>query len=294
MRSIVADNAVKTFGDLRAVNGMTFSVSSGINMILGPNGAGKSTLLRCIDGLYRLSSGKISVFGEDPFKNEALKRRVSLLSDNYALYDYLTVKENIRFFGKLHGMDDKDIAGRSARVLRMLDAYKYLDKKVYTLSRGTKQKIAFCRSVINDPELLLLDEPSAFLDVNSSEAIRMFIEDYVREGRTVLYVTQKLDEVTRFNARILIIKGGRLIKDTRTGALDLLRNSSVDIRLAQAVDAKAQRMIRSIPGTRLSGQTLRIKVRSYRDVNRALRALIENGVYVIGVDYLEPFAEKVS
>lgn len=294
MKAIDIRSAVKTFGDVKALNNMTFSISKGITIILGPNGAGKSTLLRCIDGLYKLNKGTVRVFGEDPLRNDALKNRVALLSDNYALYDYLTVQDNLKFFGRLYSMKDKDIMKSAKSVLRLLEAEHYLDKKVYMLSRGTKQKIAFCRAVLNDPQMLLLDEPSAFLDANSSEEVRHFIEDYKRKGRTILYVTQKLEEVTRFDARIMIIKEGRIIRDTDTNDLDMLKNSAIEIRFAKPVSKAVIDSIRGFGGLELTGLTLKVKVKNYKDVNRILKQLMERGAYIMGIDYLEPFVQKVT
>lgn len=293
MTTISARSAVKLFGRLRAVDRVSFSIKPGINIILGPNGAGKSTLLRCIDGLYRLEGGSMKVLGADPFENDELKNRVSLLSDNYSLYDYLTVNNNLRFFGRLYGLRDGETLIRANRILRELNARQYLNTKVFALSRGTKQKVAFCRAVLNDPEVLLLDEPSAFLDASSSEAIRRFIENYREQGRTVLYVTQKLDEVTRFNGRVMVMKNGKIIKDMKPGKLDLLKNSFVEIRMVKPLKEGAVRFLKRYD-YEMRGLTLRVRVSDYRQVNRILSELLRRGSYVIGVDYLEPFIEKIS
>ena len=172
---VKTDRITKSFGSVIAVNKVSFESAGGINIILGPNGAGKSTFLRCIDGLYSVEHGSVNVLDADPYRNDKLKEKLSLLTDNYALYDYLSVASNLKFFGRLYGLKDEETMRRAAEMLKRLDAAEYLDKKVYMLSRGTKQKIAFCRAVLNEPQILLLDEPTAFLDAHSAEMVRRSI-----------------------------------------------------------------------------------------------------------------------
>lgn len=298
MQSVIAvKDIVKSFGKLKAINNLSYSSSSGINIILGPNGAGKSTLLRCIDGLYRIDSGSVRVFGEDPYKNSDLKMKLSMLTDNYALYDFLSVEGNIKFFGRLYGLNDAEILSRAKSILKELDALQYMQNKVYTLSRGTKQKIAFCRAVINDPDVFLLDEPTAFLDAKAAQSVRRFILEYAKQGKTVLFVTQKVDEVTRFSGRISIISQGKIIKNTTTEGIYglVLKNSPINIRLAKAVDVK---FLKTIDGfVEANGQpatTFKVKIKSYKDINKLITKLSSVGAYVISVDYVEPFIEELS
>lgn len=294
---IKLENASKRFGSVTAVKNISASFSKGINIILGPNGAGKSTLLRCIDGLYKLDHGAINVFGKDPYTANEVKAEMSLLSDNYALYDYLTVSGNLRFFGRLYGMKDDDTLQISKKILGEMDALQYINSKVYTLSRGTKQKIAFCRAVINDPKILLLDEPTAFLDARSSEFVRNFMLRYEKEGRAILFVTQKLDEVTMFNGRIILIRDGSIIKDVTLEALykSLLRNIAITIRLARPIQLKVAKATPGFESANSQKPTmLKINVRNYKDVNKALEYLIHNGAYVTSTEYIEPLIEKLS
>ncbi len=105
---IKARNAVKLFGNTKALDNVSFSAGRGMSMVLGPNGAGKSTLLKCIDGLYRLDKGAIEVLGSDLYRDSKARAKVSLLTENYALYDNLTVRANMIFFGRLYGMEKKE------------------------------------------------------------------------------------------------------------------------------------------------------------------------------------------
>jgi ABC-type multidrug transport system ATPase subunit len=294
---ITVSSIVKSFGKTVALNRVNFSSVRGINMILGPNGAGKSTLLRCIDGLYRVDSGSVRVLGENPYKNSAIKNKVSLLTDNYALYDFLTVADNLKFFGRLYGMKDGETLEAGREILESLDAIEYMYRKVYELSRGTKQKVAFCRSILNSPDILLLDEPTAFLDAHSAESMRRILLDYEKEGKTILLVTQKLDEVTRFDGRISIIKAGRLVKQISTEGLYklVLRNTKVNVRLARPLDLKAVKRIDGFVESNSEMPTmLKFKVNDYRQINRIISSLIERGAHIVSVDYIEHLIDDLS
>ncbi len=294
---IDANGISKHFGSVAAVSEVSLKSRRGINMVLGPNGAGKSTLLRCMDGLYKPDAGRISVLGTDPYLNHNLKAKLSLISDVYGLYDFLTVKDNIRLFGRLLGMRDNDISYRSQSILRDMDAMEYLNKRVETLSRGTKQKIAFCRAVLNDPDVLLMDEPTAFLDSKSSNYVREKVREYDKAGKTVVFVTQRIDEVTRFNSRILIMRKGKIVKDTNSEGLyeDVLRNSYVNIRLAKPVELKLLQSIKGFMRANSQKPTMfSLRIKGYKDISAALKQLLEKRAYVVSVDYVEPFIEELS
>ena len=290
-------NLTKKFGRVTAINNVSLEFSKGLNIILGPNGAGKSTLLRCIDGLYKADNGRVSVLGEDPYLSNGLKTQMSLLSDNYALYDHLSVIGNLKFFGRLDGLKDAEIDESAKRFLKELDAMQYINSRVYQLSRGTKQKVAFCRSVLNDPRILLLDEPTAFLDASASEVVRNFMLNYEKEGRTVLFVTQKLDEVTRFNGRVVVIRRGSVVKDVTIEQLygSMLRDIDVSIRLATPISLK---LAKSIPGFQEANSAkptmVKIRVRDYKSINKVLSYLIDNDAYIASVYYIEPVISGLS
>ena len=294
---IEVKSAVKSFGSIKAIDGLSFASTPGVNIILGPNGAGKSTLLRCIDGLYRLDRGSVRVEGADPYRDDGLKNGMSYLSDNYALYDHLNVRNNMRFFGRLYGLDDAETDRRTRRILKELNATEYMNFKVDELSRGTKQKMALCRALLNDPKILLLDEPTAFLDSNASESIRKLLHQFSDEKRTIILVTQKLDEVTRFNCRVSVIRKGRIIKDSTTSGLygTILRDSFVNIRLARPI---AREIAKRAPGFRSMNSNpatvIRVKINSYRDINAAAQYLIDKGAFIVSIDYIEPLIESLS
>ena len=296
--AISIKNLYKTFRKTVALDNVSFISKEGVNIILGPNGAGKSTFLRCIIGLYKPSSGSVSVFGKRPYFDDEIRDKMSLLSDNYALYDFLTVKQNLRFFGNLYKLKDNEIFSKSKKILKEMDALKFFDRKVVELSRGTKQKIAFCRAMLNDPDVLLLDEPTAFLDASSSEWIRNFILDYGKKRKTILFVTQKLDEVSRFNSRLIIMREGKIVEDTTTYYIynDIMKSSSILIRFARPVAIsvlkKTGYKFDSMESKEVS--SAKFYINNYKDVNSLVGKLIKNKAFVLGIDYIEPLVERIS
>ena len=295
--SILLKGVSKKFGKVAALDGVDLKLKKGMSIILGANGAGKSTLLRCIDGLYKVDSGTVRVGGIDPYTDDKIHMKLALLSDNYALYDYLSVRDNLKFFGRLYGLKDSEILERASSVLKELDAYNYLDSKVFTLSRGTKQKVAFCRATINDPSIILLDEPTAFLDANASERIRKYLLRRERDGATVLFVTQKIDEVTRFNSEIFVIKKGRIVANTDSASLykSMLKDSYINVRLARQISSSKLSRITGIESTNGSRATyIKVRISSSKDINLVIRELLDAGAEIAGIDYTEPLIEKLS
>ncbi len=296
--TIVVENLYKRFGKTVALNNISFKSIAGVNIILGPNGAGKSTFLRCIIGLYKPTSGSVTVLGKRPYFDDEVRKKIALLSDNYALYDFLTVRQNLKFFGSLYNLKDIEIYKRSTAILKEMDAVKFFDRKVSELSRGTKQKIAFCRAMLNEPDVLLLDEPTAFLDASSSEWIRDFVMRYSKNDKTVLFVTQKLDEVSRFNARLVILRDGSIVDDTTTYKIydEMIKSSTILIRFARPVKLSVLRKIGykfdSMKGEEVSSVKFRIK--SYKDIDSLIVKLVKYKALILGIDYIEPLIEKIS
>ncbi len=290
---VYADRVTKLFRNTVALDKTSLSIDRGMNIVIGPNGAGKSTLLRCIGGLYRPDSGTVRIFDKDPYYDDEARGMVSLLSDNYALYDKLSVKKNLLFFGKLYGNSSEETAEKARVFLKKLDAYQYMDRKAGELSRGTKQKVAICRALLGNPDVFLLDEPTAFLDAASAEKVHLMLEEFAAEGKVVLYATQRLNEAARFNANIFIIKKGRISKRLKHSDLygSILRDASINIKLANPVtDAVA----RKVPHFNAAlGSNIRITVRNYKDINESIKYLIGKGAYIVSVDYTEPLIEDM-
>lgn len=221
---------------------ISFNLSEGETIVLlGPNGAGKSTLLKILASLYRPTSGSVSIFGEPLSGNPtAARKKLSFLGENHALYEDLTVRKNLQFFGKLHDIEGKELGRRMHHWLSKFNAMQYIDRTVGELSRGTKQKVALCRALINGPGLLLLDEPSAFLDPVASKVLHVELNALARKGVSIIYATQRLDELYKIGNKTLLLKKG---KNIAFGSVDMiidrLKDVEVEILLQKSIGGKA-------------------------------------------------------
>ncbi len=213
MDVVVADNLRKEFGETVAVDNVSFSVRSGVVFgYLGPNGAGKTTTLRMIYGVLRPTSGTAYVMGHDVLREPVqAKRNLGVMPEETGLYPRLTAEENLIYFGRLRGLGGRELERRVVELLKKLNLiekrYVIADK----LSRGQKQKVAFARAILHEPPILILDEPTLGVDVMSAREIRNMIEEYAKEGNTVIISTHNMFEVERLCQEVAIINRGKIV-----------------------------------------------------------------------------------
>jgi len=207
---IEAEELTKKFGNVTAVKGLTLQVEEGeVFGFLGPNGAGKTTTVRMLCCLISKTSGSATMGGlqvgrkEDQLK---IRQMVGLLSENVGLYEDLTAYRNLDFYGQLYRCTEQQRKERIERLLKMLGLWERRDDLVGTYSKGMKQKVAIARSLIHDPRVLFLDEPTANLDPESAKTVRDFIFELKKEKRTIFLNTHNLDEAQRVCDRIGILK----------------------------------------------------------------------------------------
>jgi sodium transport system ATP-binding protein len=224
---IVARNLTKTFrdkkrGEIHAVEDVSFSCEPGrIYGLLGANGAGKTTTLRMLATLLAPTDGSATVAGFDVAREPAkVRARVGFLAASTALYGRLTARETITYFGRLNGMAETRIAERIIQLSVELDMVEFLDRRVETFSTGMKQKTSIARTLVHDPEVLILDEPTLGLDVMAARGIVRFVKACRERGKTVIYSTHIMSEVEKLCDRVGIIHGGRLLAE---GTLEELR-----------------------------------------------------------------------
>ena len=205
---------IKDFGSIRAVNQLSLNLNKGsTTALLGGNGAGKTTTLSMLLGLLIPTSGNISIFGHDFVKDRypALKR-MNFSSPYVDLPQRLTVRENLTVYGKLYGLDDV----RSA-VMEMVETFRLtelIDRRVRKLSAGQKTRVSLAKALINKPELLLLDEPTASLDPETVSWIRTFLKNYQRDrGATILLASHDMKEVEQLCENVLLLRKGKLVEE---------------------------------------------------------------------------------
>ena len=223
---INARNLHKAFktrtGTVKAVDGVEFEARDGeITGLLGPNGAGKTTTLRMLYTLMTPDSGEVVVDGVDVAKDPiAVRRALGVLPDARGVYKRLTARENIAYFGELHGMSKADIARRTELLARALQMEDILDRQTEGFSQGQRTKTAIARALVHDPRNVILDEPTNGLDVMTTRAMRGFLQQLKREGRCVIFSSHIMQEVAALCDRIVIIAKGQVVA---SGTADELR-----------------------------------------------------------------------
>lgn len=200
------------FGDYYAVNNISFSVSKGeIFGFLGANGAGKTTTIRVLCGLLLPSHGSVSVCGIDVLSDAfAVKQKVGYMSQKFTLYDDMTVRENLAFTAALRKLDDKKFLERKEKLLNFIRFKESEDALVRDIPGGVKQQVSLVASVLHDPELVFLDEPTAGVSPAYRQRFWALIRDIAREGKTVFVTTHYMDEAEQCE-RIALMRSGELI-----------------------------------------------------------------------------------
>jgi ABC-2 type transport system ATP-binding protein len=210
LQGMVAVNAVsKYFGSVVAVSDVSFAVNQGVTALLGPNGAGKSTLFRMLCGLTPPSRGTVEVLGADPRVDRDVRGRVSLVPQQDALFDHLSASEFLEFAARTHAVADPDRA--ADRALRLVELADVGPKPVGQFSKGMRQRVKVAAALVNDPEVLILDEPLTGLDPVQRRHMIALFHRLGGEGRCVLVSSHVLDEVAKLGSRVLVIAQGRLV-----------------------------------------------------------------------------------
>ncbi|HEY3315063.1 MAG TPA: ATP-binding cassette domain-containing protein [Bacillota bacterium] len=203
----------KTFKNLTAVAKIDFTAKPGeIFGLLGENGAGKTTTLRLLASILTPTSGDAIVNGFSVVRQpEKVRATIGFVASDAGLYDRLTARENVAYFGRLHGLSRQALEGRIADIFSWLDMNEYADRRVGKFSKGMKQKVCIARALIHDPPVMLLDEPTAGLDVTAIHAVDEFILRAKREGKTIIFSSHIMSEVEKLCDRVAIIHRGAII-----------------------------------------------------------------------------------
>jgi len=229
----------KKFGDVHAVNGVSFTAKSGaITGLLGPNGAGKTTTIRMIGTLVSIDGGSVSVNGIDAARDpETVRQTSGLLTDARGLYTRMTARENIRYYADMRGIDRAKSDRTIARFADWLDMGEILDRRTEGFSQGERMKVAITRALVHEPTHVILDEPTNGLDVMTTRALRELIKRLKSEGCTVMFSSHIMQEVAALCDEIIIISHGRV---TAQGTTEELLAMSAKDSLEDAFVALAE------------------------------------------------------
>jgi ABC-2 type transport system ATP-binding protein len=229
---IRVENLVKNYGDKIAVRGLSFEVRPGeIYGLLGPNGAGKSTTLKIVTGLLDPTEGSTYVYGLSPV-DEAVKVKSMLgyVPETVQLYDSLSIREFLQFVASVRRMAPQTANTRARELIRAFDLEKYFDTPTMALSAGTKQKVAVISALIDNPPLLILDEPMSGLDVRSSRILKDHLTYHTNRGGAVLFSTHIMEVAEHICSRVGIINQGTLVAEgTVTELRDLVHQAGASL-----------------------------------------------------------------
>jgi ABC-type multidrug transport system ATPase subunit len=295
---ILLDGVARMFGQVRALDGLSLAVRRGeILGLLGHNGAGKTTSIRLIAGLLVPTQGRVRVDGLDPHADgERVRRRLGVLPANAAVDDRLTARENLQFAADLFDLPRAGLADRIAELLAAFDLHDRADERAGGFSTGMRQRLSLARVLLHDPDVLLLDEPTASLDPVAARNVRDLIAGLgARTDRTVVLCTHDLVEAQRLCDRVAILEHGRISAlgtpaelAGAWGADVLVEVSSDDVAAALAID-----VIADVRPTRDSDRVVRFPGVARGEVPRLVHALSGAGIRVYGVQRQEPSLEEV-
>jgi ABC-2 type transport system ATP-binding protein len=216
---------VKAFAGTRAIDGLTLAVARGEMFgIIGPDGAGKTTLLRMVCGLSAPDAGTVRVMGADPFRDRrAATTAIGYLSQRFSLYGDLSIDENVEFFARIHGV--RDFRGRRERLLELTGLTAFRARLADRLSGGMKQKLALSCTLVHEPPVLVLDEPTTGVDPVSRREFWKLLAEFLSQGLTIVLATPYLDEAERCS-RVALLNHGRLLALDRPAALQAAMQGS--------------------------------------------------------------------
>lgn len=239
--AVEAVDLPRRFGEFTAVDALSFSVQPGeVFGFLGPNGSGKTTTIRMLCGILAPSAGQARVLGHDVMREvAAVKARIGYMNQRFALYDELSARENLRFYGGVYGVAPRDLDARAAELIQRFNLGESADRMVVGLPSGIRQRVAFAAAAVHDPKILFLDEPTAAVEPGARREFWDMIYDLGATGTTIFVTTHFMDEAEYCN-RLALMNQGRLIAcDSPAGIRGSLAGGMLEIiceRPASALD----------------------------------------------------------
>lgn len=230
---IEVNNLRKCFGKVKAIEGVSFSAQDGqITGLLGPNGAGKSTTLRILYTAFKPDSGTAKIDGRDvTIERLAARTSIGVLTHGAGIYERLSARENVKYFGELHGIYGKELNRRIDQLADLLDMTDFIERRAKGFSQGQKTKVALARALVHNPKNVLLDEPTNGLDVMATRGLREVILRLKDEGHCVLFSSHVMQEVAALCDEIVIIAKGTV---TASGTPEAIRQTTGQDNLEDA------------------------------------------------------------
>jgi ABC-2 type transport system ATP-binding protein len=294
--TIEALNVSKWFGEKVAVSDISFAIGPGVTALLGPNGAGKSTLLKLMTGQLRPSRGEVRVLGGPVRNNLALYRQLGLVPEHDSLYPFLTAQEFVELAARLHHLaKPRQVALEALSTVEMLDAK---DRKLGGFSKGMRQRVKIAQALVNDPRVLLLDEPLTGTDPRQRLVLMELFARLGGAGRTVLVSSHILNEVERIGSNILVIVNGKLAAEGNFHAIrGLMDDRPIKVSISSTqTRALAARLVQltSTQSIRIDGDHLIVETKATAEFHRVLPlAAQQSGARLTGIEGLDEDLESV-
>jgi ABC-2 type transport system ATP-binding protein len=281
MAAIQITNVEKRYGALQALGGVSLSIEEGEFFgLLGPNGAGKTTLISIIAGLNRADSGRVSIHGHDVVADYRQARKLLGVVPQELVFDpFFTVRETLRMQSGYFGLKNND--KWIDEVMHHLDLANKADVNMRALSGGMKRRVLVAQALVHKPPVIVLDEPTAGVDVELRQTLWKFVSRLNREGHTVVLTTHYLEEAQALCKRVAMLKSGKIVALDYTSALiRRISGSQLVVRLAQGELPDALKPLVSHPDELISGHEYTLRVNDYAEVEPILATLRESGVTV--------------
>jgi ABC-2 type transport system ATP-binding protein len=284
----------RRFGSVVALDGVTLGVErGGMYGLIGPDGAGKTTLLRLVCGLLAPDSGQVRLFGADPFRSRGkATAAIGYVSQQFSLYGDLSIDENIEFFARIHGVSD--FGARRDRLLSLTGLTRFRGRLADRLSGGMKQKLALACTLVHEPPLLVLDEPTTGVDPVSRREFWKLLAEFLGQGLTILLATPYLDEAERCG-RVSLVSQGRTLAHGEPSALQASLSGAV-LEVVATPPRAALDLLRTMVGAdrvQLFGDRLHVRVASDGDASRLHEAVEAAGLGPARVRRIVPSLEDV-
>jgi ABC-2 type transport system ATP-binding protein len=299
--AISAEHLVRRFGQVTAVNDVSFRVEQGeIFGFLGPNGSGKTTVIKMLTGLLPLSAGSARVEGLDVrVDSEVVRERIGYMSQNYSLYQDLTVAENLQFYGRIYSLDPARLKRRIEEIVQLNGLAPYMNRLSAQLSGGWKQRLALGCAMLHEPKLLFLDEPTAGIDPVARRQLWDLLFELSGHGITFFVTTHYMDEAERCS-HVAYIYYGKIIADGTPNSLrelaDVQPPGTIRVEITTPEVTRALRFARQIPGVRsatIFGQSIHALMDDHLELDDLREQLLKNGIAVGEIRPLAPSLEDV-
>ena len=298
---IVTKGLSRRFDNQIAVDSLDLCVERGtVFGFLGPNGAGKTTTVRLLNGLLKPSDGQATVLGLDLATDaDTIRRQTGVLTETPSLYEALTARQNLRFFGDLYGVDEGQLSKRVDAVLHEFGLADRADDRVGSYSKGMRQRLALCRALLHEPELVFLDEPTAALDPAAARMVTKVIQQLSQQqGRTVFLCTHNLGEAQRLCDQVGLINQGRLqaVGTPQELARDIWKGLWVEIDLngsPSPLVVQAVQALNCVHEQESDEGAFRIHVDDVKNIPDVVAAIVRAGGQIYSVTPLEHSLEEI-